>query len=135
MNKDEIKKPRLKFIDRLENELKGAGIVIKRGGMEDYSFDEKTGKRSDRMDDSCEWVTIILKNEDESKKYEVEFFFDNNSKRLHSVQLYVKKKKKGYGGGKLIGLDRPKKKIEPPQPKPITNPPSASGWVTVTVTK
>lgn len=103
--------------------------------MTDYSFDEKSGKRSERMDDNCEWVTIVLKNEDESKKYEVEFFFDNNSKRLASVHLYVKKKKKGYGMANLIGLDKPKNKLESStkQPTPTTTPDNRSGWVTVNI--
>lgn len=99
--------PPLKFIDRLQKELVGAGIVIKRGGMDDYSLD-KDGKMSQFANDPCEWVTIILKNEDGSKKYEVEFYFTNSSKKLESVHLYVKKKKKGYGSGKLIGLDKRK---------------------------
>lgn len=102
---------RPKFIDRLEKELKIAGIKVKRGQMEDYSTD-KNGDRSETMDDMYEWVTIILKTEDESKKYEVEFFFTNNSKKLESVLLYVKKKKKGYGCGNLIGLDKPKTPIK-----------------------
>lgn len=97
------RKPRLKFIDRLEAELRKAGIRIKRGGMSDYSKD-KNGELSEYADDLCEWVTIVLKNKDASKKYEVEFFFSNDSKKLESVNVYVKKKKKGYGGGKLIAL-------------------------------
>lgn len=109
---------RPKFIDRLEKELQAAGIQIKRGGMTDYSFD-KNGKRSDNYDDNCEWVTIILKSEDESKKYEVEFFFNNDSKKLESVHLYVKKKKKGYGGGELIAIDKPMEPIKITKPDTI----------------
>lgn len=126
-----IKKPVRKFIDKLESELLKAGIIIKRGGMTDYSID-KNGKRSERMDDNCEWVTIILKNQDQSKKYEVEFFFSSNPNKLDSVQLYVKKKKKGYGGGKLIGLDKSKKILEPiPQPEKTKQPNGATrGTVT-----
>jgi len=116
------RKPPLKFIDRLENELNVAGIRIKRGGMTDYSHDE-SGKLSKRMDDNCEWVTIIMKNKDGSKKYEVEFYFSKNSTKLESVHVYVKKKKKGYGGGKLIALDNVSlsdiiKRTETPQEKP-----------------
>lgn len=114
------KKPRPKFIDRLEKELTSVGIIIKRGNMTDWSFD-KNGKRSEYADDFCEWIKIILKTEDESKKYEVEFFFHNNSKTLDGVKLYVKKRKRGYGGGKLIGLDKPKQPLEKQpdsQPKP-----------------
>lgn len=121
MIKNTIKKPRLKFIDRLERELQSAGIRIKRGNMTDWSID-KNGKRSETQDDNCDWITIILKTEDQNKKYEVEFFFDHNSNRLEGVKLYVKKKKKGYGSGKLIGLDKPKEQItQEPTPQSVTH--------------
>jgi len=132
-NKPRVRKPAIKFIDRLQKELEGAGIRIRRGGMTDYSFD-KDGKRSEQSDDHCEWITIVLKNTDGSKKYEVEFYFSNNSKKLESVQLFVKKKKRGYSGGNLIATDKPIGKLEIKKEETApSNTVSTNGWVSVTI--
>lgn len=116
MIKPAVKKPRPKFIDRLEKELKSAGVIIKRGGMTDWAYDKK-GKR---MDDPCEWIKIILKPKSGRKKFVVEIFFTANSTKLGSVHLYQKKKKKGYGQAKLIGVDRPSPPVVAPVPANIT---------------
>lgn len=101
MNKKAVvRKPRLKFIDKLQQVLVDAGINVKRKGWEDYSFDTK-GVRSEEPNDPCEWLDICT-NEENGIRYKVQFYFSKNSMKLENVDVFIQKRKKGWKSEDLL---------------------------------